>query len=155
MKKVLLSLVIITCALVSKAQSEEDYNVPKSMLIIFSTKNYKEAKTFAEKAAKKLMLELNFRGLRPAKNIGLSLSSTECDENEWGYPCYEQRGREGDKEYVSIEYSNEYPGLTKNLYIVVAALGDGKMIKTALTKTKKIYKNAYVKKPKIYMGCEH
>ena len=149
MKQIITCFLITLIALSSNAQNEEDYNVKKGLVIVFSTKNYKEAKKFAAEASKKLVLKLDLRGLAPVKD-GLSYSKADCEGSEWYYPCYTQRGRDDDEEYI-----NHYNGLTKNLYIVVAATGDKTITQPALKKVKKVYRNAFVKQTSIYVGCLH
>jgi hypothetical protein len=155
MKQFITCLFIIFITLSSNAQNTESDIVQKGMIVMRSTKNYNEAKKFAEKASKKLSLKLDLRELTPNKQEGLTFSQFECEDNGWEYPCYIFRGRYDDGEYISIEYSNGLNNFTEGIYIVIAASGDNTITQPSLKKIKKVYKNAYVKQVKVNMGCIH
>jgi hypothetical protein len=136
------------------AQNEKPYS-EKKFVILKSTKNYAEAKAVAVKAAKILYQKLDLRDLKPNKKTGLTFSDATC-ENEGGYPCYIARGRYDDGDYISIEWSNAINGFAKGYYVVIA----GSSPSTAealgfLKKVKKSFKDAYLKKAAVYIGCMH
>lgn len=138
---------------------KEKYNteVPRDIIILKSTKDYKAALTTAKQAAIRLHKDLDLRGLSPNKKLGLSMSKADCDE--YDYPCYLPRG-DGNAEnddYISIEYSNAYKGFENGYYIVVASLSDVKSaaMKTQLAQINKIYPDAYAKRTFIWFGCMH
>jgi hypothetical protein len=144
---------------------KEKYNteVPRDIIILKSTKDYKAALKMAKQAARRLHKDLDLRGLSPNKKLGLTLSKDECHggggSDDYGYPCYLPRG-DGNAEnddYVSIEYSNAYKGFGKGYYIVVAALSDvnSAAMKTQLAQINKIYPDAYAKRTFIWFGCMH
>jgi hypothetical protein len=142
----------------SNAQTTTDENTPyikKSFLIIMSSRNYAAAKTLAVKAASRLNLKFDLRGLKPNRESGLTYNAKECEGNGWDYPCYVSRGRNDDGEFVTIDYSNAFKGFAKGYYIVTTASGDAAMVKKALAKVKKVYKTAYKKQTEIYIGCMH
>lgn len=126
-------------------------NETQEFLILKSTKSYDEAKSFVKKMSKKLNIKIDYRGLGQHKTNFLTFDKKTCDI--YGYPCYIGRGRDTMGEYLSIEHSNIYKEMTDGYYIVVAATG--KDVSTNLKKVKKVVKDAYVKKLKIYMGCMH
>lgn len=137
--------------------SIEDMMIEKEFVIILSSTDYKAALRTAKEAATKLQLKLDLRDLQLNKESGLSFDKKIC-ESEWeSFPCYVARGRYDDGTYVSIEYSNAYAGFTKGYYIVIVANGEkgSSEVKTALSKAKTVYKNAYAKSTKVYMGCMH
>jgi hypothetical protein len=140
----------------SHAQDTEAY-VDKEFVIILSSPDYNAALRTAKDAAAKLELKLDLRDLQKNKTTGLSFSKNIC-ENEWDeYPCYVARGRYDDGNYVSIEYSDAYSGFTKGYYIVIIAGAEkgSSDIKSALAKAKTVFKNAYSKSTKVYVGCMH
>lgn len=136
-------------------ESEVDAWSDKSFVIIASKKNYDEAEKIAIEASSKLKTKMDLRGLSPNDKTGLTFSKVEC-ENQWDrYPCYWARGRWDDGEYISIEYSNQYKGFQKGYYIVVFANSSksSSWIKKSLKKVNEIYKDAYIKNTKVWLGC--
>jgi hypothetical protein len=149
----LTSLLLIAIAANSIAQEAEPF-VKKIFVIVKSTKNYKQAKLTATKAASQLHQKLDLRGLKPDKQTGLTFSESDC-ENEGGYPCYIARGRFDDGDYISIEWSNAINGFAKGYYVVIAGAGSKEETNAILKKAKNFFKTAYVKKAKVYIGCMH
>jgi hypothetical protein len=151
LKKLLLSLLLITTFSPAENFSLEDQTVTKEFLIAKSTKSYNEAQKVAQKLSKDLNITLNLRDLKPHKTHFLTFSKKECEM--YGYPCYVPRGRYDDGEYISIEHTNYYEEFTNGYYIVMVASGNklGKSLKKVQSKVK----DAYVKKAKVYMGCMH
>lgn len=159
MKKAFFIFLTLFIASVAFAQDPEPYE-KKSFVIIKSTKSYVAAKKVALEAAKKLEIKLDLRELVPHKKNGLTFTKKKIEsENSgleiFGYPIYIARGRFDDGEYVSIEWSNAYENFSKGYYIVILASGDDSVTKTALTKAKKVYKDAFVKISNVYVGCMH
>lgn len=147
-------LVIVSAAI---AQDPEPYE-KKEFVIIKSTKNYTVAKETATIAAQKLGIKLDLRGLVPHKKTGLTFTKKICESENSGiyeYPAYTARGRWDDGEYISIEWSNQYTEFAKGYYIIVLASGDQTITKPALSKAKKVYKDAFMKISSVYMGCMH
>jgi hypothetical protein len=135
------------------AQSEEAF-VKKNFVIIQSTKNYNVAQLTANKAALQLKQKLDLRGLKPSKKTGLTFSKADC-ENAGGYPCYIARGRYDDGDYVSIEWSDEFDKFAKGYYVVIVFSGNKEEAVKTLEKAKSIFKDAYYKQAKVYVGCMH
>jgi len=135
------------------AQNETAF-VEKSFVIIQSTKNYTTARRTAEKAAMQLKSKLDLRGLKPSKKTGLTFSKADC-ENDGGYPCYIARGRYDDGDYVSIEWSDEFDRFAKGYYIVLIYSGNKQEAGKILQKAKPVFKDAYYKQAKVYVGCMH
>ena len=126
--------------------------VSKSFLIIQSTKSYNGALKKAKLACNKLSLTLNLRNLIQDKDEGLTSNDVcECGEKHGYIP----RGRFDDGNYISIEYSSAYDSFSSGYYIVVVASGNNETVNSMLPEVKEHYKNAYVKKSKVYMGCMH
>ncbi|MGG9961636.1 hypothetical protein [Ferruginibacter sp. SUN106] len=135
------------------AQDAEPY-IKKTFVIIQSTKNYAAAKATAEKATKELKQKLDFRGLKPHKETGLTFSNAIC-KNDGGYPCYIARGRYDDGDYISIEWSDAFDKFAKGYYVVVIYSGNKTAAEITLQKARKTFKDAYAKDAAIYVGCMH
>ncbi|WP_374950173.1 hypothetical protein [Mucilaginibacter sp.] len=129
----LLSCLMLMCC-INKASAQDKYNteVPKDIIILRSTKDYKSALATAKQAATRLHKKLDLRGLTPDKKIGLTMSKADCfgsgGGDDLGYPCYQARGDGNafNDNYISVEYSDAYKGFAKGYYIVVAAITDVK-----------------------------
>jgi hypothetical protein len=128
--------------------------VKKSFVIIKSTKKYTEAKSIAEKAAVQLGLTAEYRQLKPDKKSGLTFPDSVC-ENEGGFPCYIARGRYDDGNEVSIEWSNAFEKFSKGFYIVVVYSGNNTEALRELKKARRVFRDAYIKKATVYVGCMH
>jgi len=154
--------IVMVCLFSLSVSAEEEMSmdeiiasqsVKTQFLIAKSTKNYKEAKQFAEDLAKKTGIKLDFRGLSYNKELKLSFSPKECTRDDYDkYPCYYPRGRMAGV-FISIEYSNSYEGFSKGYYIVMVANGDN--VKQTLARVKSVVKDAYIKTTTVYMGCSH
>jgi len=156
MKNILLILVLF-CSFLTQAQTNDIPYVKKEFLIIHSGKDYAAALKKATDASKKLKIPLDLRNLVPNKEIGLSHSQKSCDDDFGFFPCYIARGMHDDGIYVSIEYSDAYLEFEKGYYIILVSsfVSGNATSKTQLAKTKKIYKDAYLKASKVYTGCIH
>lgn len=125
-------------------------------VVLNSSKDYKSAKKFAQKTAKKLDIPLDLRGLLPHSKIGLTNTEEGCQDNGYTYPCYVSRELENEEIYLSIEHSSAY-NFTPGYYIVLGAVGPPKSVK--LRKALKVYKSivpdAYIKQSNVYLGCRH
>ncbi|BAV04744.1 hypothetical protein SAMN05421788_11153 [Filimonas lacunae] len=160
------SITVTLCCLLalvsnySFAQAKWNSEVPKQIIIVKSTKDYNDALTTAKEAAKRLNKKLDLRGLSPNAKIGLSMSQADCNgtggSDSKDYPCYEARGdgNATNDDYISIEYSSVYKGLTKGYYIVVAGITDVKSSEAdkLLAQVKKVYNDAYGKRTMIWYG---
>lgn len=155
--KYILVIFLLAFSINGNAQSEpfEASYATESFVIIMSTKSYAAAKMMAVEASKKLNLKLDLRDLKPNKEGGLTHTRAICEGQGWDYPCYVSRGRELQGEWVTIDYSNAFKGFTKGYYIVTTAGAEPSLIKTALKKVQKVYKNAYAKQTEVYIGCMH
>ena len=139
----------------------EDFNVniPKTIVILRSTRSYPEALATAKKAANALGRPFQLDGNHPHQTHGLSPSPADCEANAYDYPCYTARGHGGaqDSDYLSVEYSDGYTGLAKGYYIVVAALVEpnSPALKATLTRIRRAYPAAYAKRTALWRGCMH
>jgi hypothetical protein len=131
--------------------------VEKDFVIVKSTATYREARRAAADAARRLGVRLDFRDLSPHRRGGLTFSKKECEGNAFDYPCYVARGRGDDGFYVSVEYSTAYAGFRPGLYVVIVASDEkgGQIAMEAATAAKKVFKDAYVRRTGVYMGCIH
>lgn len=134
-----------------------ELSVPKKVLILKSTQSYEEALKTAKLVSEKLMTQLDLRGLSPNKELGLSFSEADCQNDGWDFPCYVARGRYDDGIFVSIEFSSAYTGFAKGYYIVVlqTATKETAELNDTLIKAKKVVSDAYIKTTPVYMGCMH
>ena len=143
----------------ARANAAQDVEfVQKRVVILQSTQNYEEAKLTTLTASRKLGIKADLRGLTPNPQSGLSFSKKECDDNGVDYPCYVARGRSDDEIFISIEYSDAYPGFQKGYYIVVLATAASRhetSLKQVLAKASQIYPDVYMKTTEVYMGCMH
>ncbi len=144
------------------AQGNYNTEVPRDIIIIKSTPDYRIALFTAKEAAAHLHKKLDLRKLGPDAKLGLTLSKTDCygsGGDDLGYPCYIARGdgAAADDNYISVEYSNAYQGFAKGYYMVVAAITkvQSGTMKTELAGIKKIYPDAYAKRTHIWFGCMH
>ncbi len=147
--------------LIISTAAAQDFNtmVPKEIVILHSTKDYAAALKTAKEAAVHLGKKLDLESNHPNKQLGLSMTKSDCEANAYEYPCYTARG-DGSAEnsdFVSIEYSDAYEGFAKGYYIVVAAIGKPRsvIIKNAIAAAKKWYKDAYAKRTSVWLGCMH
>jgi len=162
-RKTFFFVLLLFATHIAFAQDEFNVEVPKDIIILNSTKDYKAALSTAKKASALLHKKLDLRGLMPNDEIGLSMSKGDCMEDaggdENGYPCYPARGDGAavNDDYISVEYSNAYKGFARGYYIVVAAITDVKSLnmKNKLTTIKKKYSDAYAKRTYIWRGCMH
>jgi hypothetical protein len=132
-----------------------DMYVEKEFLIIYSTKNYNEALRVCKEADSKLKYGIDLRELQYNKKTGLTFSKESLGSEEDIFPWYFPRGRGDDGRYLSIEYSNGYKEFAKGYYIVIAESGEKGSMKESLKEVKRYYKDSYLKKAKIYIGCLH
>jgi hypothetical protein len=161
MKTKLLLLLLLFTARTGLAQDVDttmvEQYVEKEFVILLSSKNYESALKTAREAAVKLKVKLDLRGLKKHKETGLTWGQKTCEDDWFSYPCYVARGRYDDGQYISIEYSSAYSGFREGYYIVVAAGGSpgDVLVKQTLAKTRKMYRDAYRKRSKVYIGCMH
>jgi hypothetical protein len=152
-----LSLLVTSIHAQEDSVSVEDMFIEKEFVIILSSTDYKAALRTAKDAATRLQYKLDLRELQMNKESGLTFDKNICEGDGEEYPCYLARGRYDDGSYVSIEYSDAYNSFTKGYYIVIIAGGEkgSSEVRSALAKAKSVYKNAYAKTTKVYMGCMH
>ncbi|MGZ3872197.1 MAG: hypothetical protein ACXVJD_04735 [Mucilaginibacter sp.] len=163
MGKVILIFAVITGLFTgASAQAQENYNttVPRDIIIIKSTKNYRTALAAAKGAARRLHKTLDLRRLHPDNKLGLTLSLGDTYSGRTidpgSYPYYPARGDglAASDDYISVEYSNAYKGFAKGYYLVVAAIGSVRSaaMKTQLARINKVYPDAYAKRTSIWFG---
>jgi hypothetical protein len=131
--------------------------VEKDFVIVKSTASYREARRAAEDAARRLSVRVDLRDLSPHSGGGLTFSRKECEDGAFDYPCYVARGRGDDGFYVSVEYSTAYAGFRPGLYVVIVASDakGGQIAADAVRAARKVFKDAYVRRTGVYMGCIH
>lgn len=152
-----------SCTAQSPAADKFNTEVPKDIIILGSTTDYKGALGLAREAARKLGRKLDLRGLKPVAGTGLTMSEKDClgagGGDDLGYPCYQARGdgAAANDDYISIEYSNAYKGFARGYYIVVAAITDVQTaaLKKRLASIQNVYPQAYAKRTFIWFGCMH
>jgi hypothetical protein len=153
----LCAFLLLICVTSVYAQDNFNTEVPKDIIILKSTKDYKAAIATAKQAASRLNKKLDLRGLSPNKKMGLTMSQADCEGI--GYPCYQARGDGNafNDSYISVEYSNAYKGFAKGFYIVVAAITSVKSasLKAQLAAINQLYPDAYAKRTYIWFGCMH
>lgn len=143
------------------ALAQDDFNVavPKSIVILQSTRDYKAALAGAKQAATKLKRPFKLNDNHPNKELGLSMPKAVCENDGYGFPCYLPRGQGGaeDSDYISVEFSDGYAGFAKGYYIVVAALANPNSAKLQQTmaRVRKVYPTAYAKRTAVWFGCMH
>lgn len=155
--------VLFVMALLSSALSAEpkddfqDQYVKKRIVILLSSKDYKQAERFARRVAAKSEVKLDLRDLKPNQSIGLTFPKQHCADGGFDYPCYIARGRYDDGEYISVEHSSAFEGFRPGYYIVVGASYENGMpeVKRSLAKFKRFASDAYAKLSKVYVGCIH
>ncbi|RZK36203.1 MAG: hypothetical protein EOO61_10735 [Hymenobacter sp.] len=163
MKTTISCFIFLSVTAAAIAQDKYNTEVPKDILIIRSTKDYRTAVAAARLAASRLQKKLALRGLSANAKTGLTMSKAGCagsgGGDDLGYPCYLARG-EGNAfndDYISVEYSDAYKGFAKGYYIVVATITDiqSTAMQTKLATIKKTYPDAYAKRTYIWFGCMH
>lgn len=148
-----LILLVFVCSIAFGGQQsiEGEFYSDRYILILKSTKDYNEARSFAFKASKKLGLRFDNENVRYSKEKGIYFEGIEDDDYNGEY--YPRRYA---KESISLENSDGYKGLAAGFIIVVGGIyNDRKSSNQALGKVKVVYGGAYVKKTKMWMGCIH
>ena len=115
--------------------------------------DYNEAVRFATEASKILSLNFDNEYKVYSKKDGIYFSQELPDESYKG----KYSPRRYSEEFISLENSSEYgKKFTSGYIIVVAGIYDNKETSDkALNKIKLNYKDAYVKKTNMWMGCIH
>ena len=136
----------------SFTQDEIDMTMEKSFIIVGTAKKYKRALRLAQKAANKLVIPLDLRGMINDNNEGLTSNMVcGCGEKHGYHP----RGRYDDGKYISIEYSSEYDDFTPGLYIIIVASGVPEDMSPLLEEIQLKMKKAHIKSTRVYMGGMH
>ncbi len=151
MKQLIIILIAGLIGVSGYTQFPEPY-VDVYFVLIHASKDYDQARDVAEGAHQKLGLKLALGGNYPSAEEGLT-NDLICD-------CgvshgYIPRGREGNNNYISVEFSSAFNGFSEGYYIVVIAQGDRDHAKEYLSRAKEHYADAYIKKAPVYMGCMH
>lgn len=131
---------------------EGEFFADRYVLILKSTKDCDEAVSVAMKAHEKLGLAYDNEHVLCSKNKGIYFAQTLPDDDYAGkyYPR-----RYGD-DYISLENSSRYDGFAPGYIIVIAGMfPDESSARAALLKARDVYKDAYVKKTTMFMGCLH
>jgi hypothetical protein len=144
-------------AMAEMAELIKAQTIEKDFVIVRSTGTYRDARRAATNAANRLGMPIDLRGLSPHRKGGLTFTKKECEDNAFDYPCYIARGRDDDGRYVSIEYSTAYDGFRPGLYVVIVASDakGGRIAADAAAAARKVFKDAYVRRTGVYVGCIH
>ncbi|MEI8348896.1 MAG: hypothetical protein WCI77_01980 [Candidatus Omnitrophota bacterium] len=135
-----------------KEFTDEMFFADRYILILKSTKDYGEAVTFAKKAGKGLGLEFDNKHREYSKKKGIYFSKDYEDDDYAG--SYYPRRYPG--ESVTLENSADYEGFSPGYIIVVGGIYNDKSgADKALSRVKKIYKRARIRKTNMWMGCIH
>jgi hypothetical protein len=129
------------------------------VVILGAYKKFEEAKTDGQKAAKDAKLPFSLHGMIYDKK-GLRLPDDHEDELYAGQ--YVMRSSnycsEGEKEmenHVSVELSSSYEGFAPDYYITVGYIAEtAEEAEKKAAEFKKFAPGTYVKKTKIFMGCD-
>ncbi len=163
MKSALFLLLLMAMLLgASRPAAAQEWNTmnPREFVIVLSTKDYNAALGRAREASRRLGYPLDILTYNPHKTAGLSMPKKDCEGNGYDYPCYIPRGNGGPPDnprYVTIEWSTGYEEFKPGYYIVVVAEGTpgSNDSRGALAAAKKFYKDAYVRRTRVWYGCMH
>jgi len=155
MKPLLLPILILflsSFALAEQEITDEMFYADRYILILKSTKDYNGAVRFATEASEKLGLKFDNKDRVYSEDKGIYFSEDIDDVlYRGGYAP-----RRYAEEHISLENSDYYKGFTDGYIIVVAGVyGSKEGSEEALSKVRKFYKDAYVKKTVMWMGCIH
>jgi len=140
------------------ADAVNDQYQDVTFVIAGSEKSYSQAVLKAASLSEKSGIlyktnGVNFDPKHKDDNGGLTYSKSECESNNWGYPCYVSRGRWDDGLYITVEYSSAIQGFTPGLYVVIAASGQKDTMVPSLNTVKHFVSDAYMKTASVYVGC--
>ena len=155
----MLALTLLTALaepLAADAVSDQYQDV--TFVIAASEKSYSQAvlkaATLAEKSGILYSTNgINFDPQHKGDNGGLTYSKSECESNNWGYPCYVSRGRWDEGMYITVEYSSAIQGFTPGLYVVIAASGNKDTLVPSFNTVNHFVPDAYMKTASVYVGC--
>lgn len=126
------------------------------LIILASSKDYRQARKTAESIAKKTRIPFSTRGTVYDANRGLVWPDS-WDDDIYAGTYYGRRYNDcgaGESQCISIERSDFYFGLEPGYYIVVGGLmGDNE--DRVLARYRRVVHDAYAKKTIIYLGCIH
>ena len=122
------------------------------VLLLKTTKDYREAANFSKNACKALTRPFDNQDIKYTQEKGVYFSETINDEMYAG--GYAPRRYSG--EDISIENSDAYNGFAPGYLIVVGGIyNDAVSAKKALLTVREFYPDAYIKKTVMWMGCIH
>ncbi|MFC1675238.1 hypothetical protein ACFL1K_05090 [Candidatus Omnitrophota bacterium] len=133
--------------------TDEMFWLDRYMLILKSTTDYNEALDFAVKASEKLDLEFKHEYKDYSREKGIYFTEDLPDPDYKG--LYWPRRYEG--EHISLENSGAYGDAFAPGYIIVVGgvYSDREKGDKALSRAKELYKDSYLKKTNMWMGCIH
>jgi len=131
--------------------------VDKDFVVLPSVSSYRAARQQARDAATRLHLKLDLRDASPTKDKQLTFSKATCDVNEWSYPCYVERGRYDDGQWVSVEIANTFDDGPPDEYVVVLASGpkDDSGMRALVDRARSDYPEVHIETKEVYLGCIH
>jgi hypothetical protein len=129
------------------------------VVILAASKSFEEAKAEAQKAAKATSTLFSLRGMIFDKK-GLRLPDNHEDELyagqyvlRTGNACMED-GHEAEN-HISVEMSADYEGMAPGFYIAVACIAESAAAaEQKAAEFKAAAPSAYVKKTRIFLGCD-
>ncbi len=129
------------------------------VVILSATKSFEEAKEDAQKFAKESGIPFTMRGMIFDKRGLRYPDDFDVPGMEGGYASRShnyaiENGRELEV-FLSIEKSEAYEGFKPGFYIVVAGIEESQELAAKRKKVfEKIAPQSYIKKTKIFMGCQ-
>ena len=145
----------------SLAVAQPDQYQERTFVIAASEKSFSQAMQKAAKLSEQTGLLLDMRGVifdpqhTKTHGGGLTLPASDCEGNNWGYPCYVARGAWDSGDYISVEHTSAISGFTPGLYVVIASTGSKEAIQPTLKKVRQFIPDAYPKTTEVYVGCMH
>ena len=150
-------LLVWTTAVWGSEGPADDLQADVAFVVVGTARDYGLAARVAERAAAQLGVPLDLRGLVFDPAYGLTLPADACTDPLFPYPAYLPRGRYDAGSYVSIEQSDGYEALRPGYFVVIAASGEPRSdeVEDALANARRVYRDAYVFREKVYLGCMH
>ena len=166
MKHALLVLCLLVAGSVARA-ADGDFDpklltVERLIILLGSFKDFEEAHQHVQAVSRASGMPFSMQGMIYDKKRGLIAPDDDPDTALAGSYILRRydtaaMGKDGaETEYLSIERSDEYPGLKPGYYIIVGGIyGETEEAKKALARFKPVVADAEIRKTQIYMGCMH
>lgn len=126
----------------------------KSFLVVGTYRSYAGARQASERLRERTGLEVQSKA--DLVEAGQPTYTREvCEENGWDYPCYFARGRYDDGVYLSVEPSDQYDGMVKGYFVVIAASGNEEDVRAAARDLAEKRIKSMLRRSEVWMGCIH